>query len=312
MPQALDMNATGGEERRRRRGTGIGIASGTCGELVQGAVGDRNFMITFPVNLYSKVEVTEVPLPPLEVWPPGKIKAKGAAAELIAVLAARGNPLRGVKITVSSPILEGKGFASSSADVIATCRAVADLVGARVTDEDIGSIACSIEPTDWVMADHPVVFDFIRGRVLHDPGRRLPVIAVAVDPGGTVDTLGFTRLPYTSGEQESLREIRDLAVAGLASGDIAAVGKAATVSARINQRRLVTPHLAELERICAAHGGVGVCVAHSGVIGAMLFDERDEAASSAAAAEAESLLPGAVALSLRSPDCAGHQERQPR
>jgi len=306
------MNAAGDEARRQRRGTGLGMASGTCGELVQGAVEDRNFMITFPIDLYSKVEVTEVPLSPLEVWPPGKIKAKGAAAELIAVLAARGSPACGVKITVASPILEGKGFASSSADVVATCRAVADLLGARVTDEDIGSIACSIEPTDGVMVDHPVVFDFMRGRVLHDPGRRLPVIAVAVDPGGTVDTVGFRRLPYTSGEQDSLREIRDLAVAGLASGDIAAVGKAATVSARINQRRLVTPHLAELERICAAHGGVGVCVAHSGVIGAMLFDERDAAASSAAAAEAESLLPGTVAFSLRSPNCADRAGGQPQ
>lgn len=312
MTHALSMNVSSDDGCRRQWGTGRGMASGTCGELVQGAVAERNFMITFPVDLYSTVEVTGLPLPHVEVWPPTKVKAKRAAAGLIAFLAQSGRAAGGVRITVTSAIPEGKGFASSSADVVATCRAVADLFGARLTNDEIGSIACAIEPTDGVMVDHPVVFDFMRGRILHDPGRRLPVIAVAVDPGGAVDTVSFRRLPYTSGEQARLREIRELAVVGLASGDLAAVGKAAAWSARINQRRQITPHLAALERICATHGGVGVCVAHSGVIGAMLFDERDVAASNAAAAEAESQLPGTVAFPLRSPGRAAHDGRQPR
>jgi uncharacterized protein involved in propanediol utilization len=90
-----------------------------------------------------------------------------------------------------------------------------------------------------------------------------------------VDTLGFKRMPYTAEERRVIEGAYGLALDGLRAGDLDAVARAATVSARLNQRRQCKPHLEELIRIAARRGGYGVCVAHSGTVTALLFDELD-------------------------------------
>jgi L-threonine kinase len=279
---------------------GHGSAPGTCGELVQGVLGHRDFLITLPVDLRVQCTVTPSPAPGVTVWPPHKTKVARSAREAARRLGLRLDTAAGpgIRIDVASPIPEGKGLASSSADIVAACRAMADYAGEPLTEAEIAEIACGIEPSDAVMYDHPVVFEFFAGRVLHDPGRRLPVLAVAVDTGGSVETQGFRRVPYTAPERRVLARAYDLAVAGLERGEIADVGEAATLSARVNQARHRKPHLERLIALAAQHGGAGVCVAHSGTIAAVLFaPDRGEAARRAALHAAD-LLPGAAAVSV--------------
>ncbi|MGI8329141.1 hypothetical protein ACRYCC_04195 [Actinomadura scrupuli] len=254
------------------RPQGTGTAYGTCGELVQGVLDGRDFLITFPIDLRVRATASPSALQGVAVWPPHKVKARRAAERLLRRL--RYPSRLGVRVDIASPLPEGKGMASSSADIVATCRALADLLGTGVSDTELGAIACAIEPSDAAMYERPVVFDFMTGDLLHDPGRRFPVLAVTVDAGGAVETTTFRRLPYTAGERRILRGAHDLAVQGLETGDLQAVGTAATASARVNQRRHAKPHLDELLDICADHGGSGVAVAHSGTLATMLFDDR--------------------------------------
>ncbi len=281
---------------------GTGSACGTTGELVQGVIGERDFMVTFPVDLDVTAVAAEWSLPVVEVWPRYKEKARTAVVSLLRTLGRPTAPGRGLRVRISSPLPDGKGMASSSADIIAACRAVADLYDVRLGDEELGALACAVEPSDAVMVGHPVVFDFIRGRVLRDPGRPLPVLAVVVDMGGSVDTVGFRRVPYDQDERELLRRAHDMAVGGLLAGDLATVGAAATVSSRVNQRRQPKQALEELYAIARSHGGHGVSVAHSGTTAALLFDPRDAGQAQEAALEAAALLPATTVSFLHGRD----------
>ncbi|MGD3110849.1 hypothetical protein [Streptomyces sp. YGL11-2] len=237
--------------------------------------------------------VTRTATPGITVWPPHKTKVRRAVEELVRRFGRAASDEFGLRIDVASPIPEGKGLASSSADIVAACRAVSDYFGEPLTDHEIGEIACGIEPSDAVMFDHPVVFEFMAGQVLRDPGRRFPILAVAVDTGGSVDTQSFRRRPYTEDERAILLRAYHLAVNGLETGRISDVGAAATLSARVNQARHFKPHLETLIELCAAYGGVGVSVAHSGTIVAMLFEVQRSNAARAAALAALECLPGA-------------------
>lgn len=244
---------------------------------MQGVIGNSDFLITFPADLTVHAHAVEVQLPGLHVWPPHKVKARRAARAVATLLADAHADVdeRGIRITLHSPIPEAKGLASSSADIVATCRAIAMLLGAQLSEVDLCRIACEIEPSDAVMYDHPVAFDFLRGVVLEDPGRPFSALAMVVDTAERVDTLGFRRVAYSVEERRTIEQAYATAVAGLRDGDLAAVGAAATTSARINQRRHLKPHLEELVRIAARNGSYGVCAAHSGTVLALLFDERD-------------------------------------
>jgi L-threonine kinase len=278
---------------------GVGSAPGTCGELVQGVLREHAFMITFPVDIRTMAYVTASPLPGVSVWPPHKEKARLGIEKMRSRLGFSRLDLSDVRVSLASPIPEGKGFASSSADIVAACRAYADYLGVAVSDEELCTVAAEIEPTDAVMFEHPIVFDFQTGRVLHDPGKRLRVLAVVIDVGGTLRTIEFVRVPYTSRERSMLETAHGLALRGLAEGDLATLGEAATISARVNQRRHHKPRLERLIALAHAYGGHGVSVAHTGTVVALLFDETElDGARNAAAAVAE-LLPAAVLSCVR-------------
>lgn len=286
--QAIDLERPrhGARSNDDGRRVGVGTACGTCGELLQGVIGNHDFLITFPADLTVHAHATEQELPGVQVWPPHKVKARCAAQAVWRRLGGDEAPAqRGLRITLHSAIPESKGLASSSADIVATCRAVAALHGAQLSEPELCELACQIEPSDAVMYEHPVAFDFLQGIVLEDPARPFGALAMVVDTAERVDTLGFRRVPYTAEERRAIEAAYGQAIAGLRDGDLDKVGAAATTSARLNQRRHHKPHLEELIRIAARRGSYGVSIAHSGTVAALLFDERDSGAAIQAGGE---------------------------
>lgn len=283
--------------------TGVGTANGTGGELVQGAVGGRDVMVTFPVALPVTATAHRTHAPGVVVWPPSRKKALSAIEMLRTAYLDSDGP--GVLVQIASTIPVGKGMASSSADIVAACRAVADLHGLDLAPQELSAIACGIEPTDGVMYDNPVAYDFLRGELLSDPAQELDALAVVVDPGTRLDTLALRRLPYDRKERSILSEAYELVLDGLATGNLAAVGVAATASARVNQRRVPKPHLEALVDVAEAFGGAGVATAHSGTIATLLFAPERRSEAREAAAAAQRLLPTARVTCLRSGTGAG-------
>ncbi|MBN1449463.1 MAG: hypothetical protein JW963_00460 [Anaerolineales bacterium] len=248
-------------------------APGACGELVQGQFenGD-DFLVTLPVDLRAEVRVELDPTASLvQGTPIRKEKTRLAVRKMLDYL--RYSNV-GATFTVTSDIPEGKGMASSTADILAACRAVAQAVGQPLSPEEISRIAIEIEPSDGLMYPGVVCYNHRRGELLETLGALPPMDILAVDLGGYVDTLQFNRKPkdYTVDELDTLRQAYEFVKAGVHGRNLEEIGRAATLSARVNQRLLPKPYLDTLIALAAAHGAHGVCIAHSGTVAGLLFD----------------------------------------
>jgi L-threonine kinase len=256
----------------------VGTANGTFGELLQGALpgpgeadGESRFLVTLPVARWSSAWFELRPAGQgLTVSPAGKTKAALLAETLLTEL---GHPVAG-SLHLRSSIPEGKGMASSSADLVATARAVMAVGNRSVSARRLGAILAAIEPTDGVMHPGIVAFDHRRGVHLQTLGRLPELQVVAVDQGGRVDTIAFNQRSAGYGRAERRRYERLLGRLGraVAGGDLAAVGGISTESAERNQSRMPNRNFAELREICRSVGSLGLVACHSGTMIGLLLD----------------------------------------
>jgi uncharacterized protein involved in propanediol utilization len=213
------------------------------------------------------------------VSPPGLTKARRAAVFTLREFAAHPAPAKGGRVEITSNVPQGIGMGSSTSDVTAVIRAVADYHGVSLSREEVGRLAVLAEvASDSVMIDDRVVlFAHRDGVVLETFGHRLPpmvVIGCDMDPGRAVETLALTLADYSDREAGEFQVLRGALRRAIATEDVALLGKVATASARINQRYLPKPGLEELIELSRRHGGAGVQIAHSGTVAGLVFDAR--------------------------------------
>lgn len=271
-------------------------AFGTCGELVQGCIDGQNFMITFPLALHSHAEAKFISGGKIIIKPTYKKKAAKAAEILINYLKKIDliDKEVGVSLNIESDLIEGKGMASSSADIVAVCRAVAKLCNYPITPWQISKISVSIEPSDGVMYESSVVYDFFEGKLLQEVGPIMPMRLVTIDFGGTVDTVNFKRVSYSQEEEKQIFKAYDLAMRGIRSGNIKLLGEATTISALVNQRRHYKRELNNIINLIPKLEAHGVAIAHSGSIMSLLFDSESQDKIELAKSKLEGLFPEAI------------------
>jgi L-threonine kinase len=250
---------------------GVALARGACGELVQGMVDGKYFLITCPINISAEVTVTLVPGGRFQ-GPPGKSKALAAARLTMARL---GEKQWGARLTINNPLPPGKGLASSTADVAAAAAATARALGAELSLEEIKRIALAIEPSDGTFLPGIVLFDHLRGEFWESLGEPPPLAILIVDLGGTVDTILFNRrrdlMALNRAKEGAVRRAVALVREGLASGRVELIARGATLSALANQEILHKPELETLVELATGLGALGVNVAHSGTVAGILY-----------------------------------------
>jgi L-threonine kinase len=254
---------------------GGGTAFGSFGELLQGVLPDDDvhFLVTFPIDRGSRARFRLDPGGELRVFPSHKWKARTLARTLMDEAGWDG----GGTLIVDSELPVGKGLASSSADLVATARAVGEVLGLELSPGAIEDWLRAIEPTDGVMYPGVVAFEHRRVRLRSWLGRLPPVTVVAVDEGGQVDTVAFNagRKPPSPARKQEYAWLLDRLAAAIAGADLAEVGAVATRSAVLNQELLPKRQFAAMLAICEQHEALGVICAHSGtVIGVLLADEQ--------------------------------------
>ncbi|NDJ77160.1 MAG: kinase, partial [Chloroflexi bacterium] len=224
--------------------TGTARVPGTCGELVQGQFASgQDFLVTLPINLYAEVQVEITHEPRIvSVTPTHKVKTRAAVQKTLAYCSL---DQTGAMMRVTSQLPEGKGMASSSADIVAACRATAQALNTSLSAAEISRIAHSIEPTDGVMYASCVCYDHRQCCLIEQLGPLPPLRILVIDLGGVIDTLTFNTQPkrYTADELDAIAHAYALVKAGIHAGDPFLIGRAATLSARINQRLLPKPQL---------------------------------------------------------------------
>ena len=250
-------------------------APGVCGELAQGVIEGIHFLVTCPIDFYSRVTVDLYSDGPGVDAPEGCDKTAAAVRRALSQLK---NAKVRAKLTINNPIPRGKGMASSSADLAAAIAATGLALGEELTPYQIAQIALSIEPTDGIMIPGVALFDHRAGIIRESLGPPPPMEIVALDLGGTVDTVQFNmvdRFQRWQNVDEQTNEALRLLRLGISNEDPVLVGQGASISADASQAVLSKPRLEEVKSFAESVGAVGVNVGHSGTIMGVLLDARE-------------------------------------
>jgi len=279
---------------------GIGFAPAHHGELLQGMFADEagvphRALVTLPQPALGTRAVFRPSYTHGGILgPPDLIKVRRAAILTLGRLPGYRSPAKGGQIEIASTVPHGIGMGSSTSDVTATIRAVADSHGHPLSREEVAQLAVLAEcASDSVMMDDQVVlFAQREAVVLETFGQQLPPILVLgcdTAPEQQVDTLRLPPAPYDAEEIARFGVLRAALRRAVAKAEVPLLGRVATASARINQRYLPKPQLELLVRLCEQFGGCGVQVAHSGTVAGLIFDAQAEAVSERLARCAEEL-----------------------
>ena len=262
-------------------GTATALAPGTCGELVQGMTDGADFLVTCPINQFSRATVTlragdgsERRVQGIDHLPKTRQAVAIALDELTARLGISG---LAAEVSVANPIPAGKGMGSSSADIAAAIGALGNAAGHPLTPKDIARIALSVEPTDGVMFPGITLFDHRRGSIAETLGPPPPMEIIVIDPGGVVDTLEFNRTDRTHQWQkiaDRTAEALELVREGIRRKDPVLVGRGATISALAGHPPQSATWIARAAAFAEEQGAAGINAAHSGTVVGILLDAR--------------------------------------
>ena len=264
---------------------GIGSCIAHHGEILQGVFQSdrgqcRRGLVTLPwANRIAVARFCPAPGAIVQAKPYSRSTEKAAWAARLA-LNYLGRHKTGGILELSSDIPVGRGLGSSTSDVVATIRAVANAYRTQLSGPDIARLAVKAEEaSDPTMFEGPaVLFAHREGDVIRTFSQPLPQLEVLGfdtaqgQPG--VRTLDVALPRYTDADREQFMDLRDRLRAGIEGNDLHAVGAVASASATINQRFLPKPNFAQLQEIARVTGAVGVQVAHSGTVAGLLFDAR--------------------------------------
>jgi L-threonine kinase len=253
---------------------GLARCPGTCGEWVQGARRGIPFLVDCPIDRFSEARVA-LSFNAIE-WdiPMGKTKTLQALELLKADL---GLPNLGGKVEFLQQLPEGKGMASSTADITAVVAATLMALGEDPAPERLAHFALRIEPSDSVMFPGITEIEHVQRYSHRELGPVVPALFLALDWGGTVDTQVFNTRPglaehYRRYEGE-IEKAYGLAREGIEQVDLEKLATAGTISARCNQemnpKSWFKPFLAWVRH----KGGLGVVTAHSGTLLAGVFPQ---------------------------------------
>lgn len=266
---------------------GVGSASAHHGEILQGVFrngkdhhlkralvtlqcpGWKSYATFFPASQQADI-----------ICMPGMWKARRAAILSMQEFSSGSSPVTGGCVEICSDVPRGIGMGSSTADVTATIRAIADFHGATPTTEQIARIAVAAEcASDPIMIDDRIVlFSHREGSVLEVFGHQLPamiVVGCEADPGTeSIDTIALPPAVYSAADIEVFSFLRAELRTAVAAGDVARLARVATSSAVISQRFLPKLAFDFLLDLCQRAGGCGVQVAHSGTVAGIIFDSR--------------------------------------
>ncbi|AOJ09542.1 kinase [Burkholderia mayonis] len=251
----------------------IGNAPATFGELVQGreSGSGNDFLITFPITLTSTARFCRFRHSDrLYVFPASKRKSLKAAMLFLDRFGIR----TGGVLQICSDVSEGKGLASSSSDIVATLRALAACFDVSLSIADMCAIIREIEPTDGVMFDESVAFFHRRVELGKVMGKLPKICILAIDEGGTIDTVEYNRHRFEFSNEETDQYAALLADvdAAISRCDVRELGRAATLSAQMHQKRNPKRTLRQLEALMREVGADGIVNCHSGTFIGLCFD----------------------------------------
>lgn len=251
---------------------GLARCPGTCGEWIQGARNGVPFLLDCPIDRYSEVKVTLSRYSNGWDLPAGKTKVLQVLELLRENL---GLPKLSGKVEFLQQLPEGKGMASSTADITAAAAASFAALNEDFNPVRLAELALKIEPSDSVMFSGITEIEHVLRHQHKVLGPSLPAVFLALDWGGAVDTKVFNARPelaqhYRRCEIE-IQKAYKLALEGIRQRDLEKLAAAGTISARcnleMNPKAFFKPFYDWVRQL----GGLGIITAHSGTLLAGVF-----------------------------------------
>lgn len=255
---------------------GIGSSFGKFGELLQGALpGENNyFLISMPIDRYSTAKFfCNFSDKRATICPAYKFKSASLAFKIMEYF----HLTCGWELHIESQINEGKGLGSSTADLIATARAIAMATEKTLPIDVFLSYLREIEPSDGIMYDGLTCF-YHRKVQLHSQFNFIPNFTiVGIDESGIIDTLRFNRdlRPYTAEQKENYSFLLGKMQSAIQKKDIKTIGEISTQSAILHQDISPKKNLNYFLELNNTIKAVGVIVAHSGTYVGIMLDKNN-------------------------------------
>jgi len=249
------------------------ICPASCGEIVQGVIYGREMLVSYTVDVWSKVRLREV-----KNAKPSFYKAQKALYLSLKKLGLS-DLYNHLEIAIDTDIPIGKGMSSSTADICAVVGAVYKMVGQKPSPDEIAEIALSIEPTNGIMYEEVVLFDHLEGKIKKPLGFMPRSRILLLEGKGIVNTQDFRSRDFSGQLKENEEEFfkaYKLVEKGFEEGDIKLIAEGATKSALLHQKILYKPYLEGILELVLKKGGLGINIAHSGTITAVIMDENED------------------------------------
>jgi uncharacterized protein involved in propanediol utilization len=259
------------EARRSAPVVGYGKSFASFGEIVQGRTsGGEDFLVTLPIDMWSACELVCSPINgPLVV----ECRLEKSRAVLYHVLSEIGIH-RGFHIqcdfTRNIPI--GKGLSSSTADMLATLRAIQEVFGFLLTESYISKTFAEIEPHDGLHFNASVMYNHRSGRLIENFGYVPQFTIIAIDDGGEVDTVDYNRkLAFTDKLMQRFDVLLERLRCAYTRRDDREIAACATESARCHLERTGNELLKEVLLRGAVFAPLGIVATHSGTCAGFLY-----------------------------------------
>jgi uncharacterized protein involved in propanediol utilization len=249
-----------------------------CGELIQGpmSVDGRQVvgLITLPMDCYY----TSAAFSPrangegVAVFPESKTKARHAVSLFCDTFSL---DLKGkIMISENLDLGEGRGFGSSTAEVLAALSVTSVAGGLNLSPEVLQAFGWAAEKANDPLLLDSVLYASREGRVLEVLPSIPSFFCLGFDLGRAVDTTDLVERQNREGFSQDHLAAFELIVAmvrhGIAKGDLRLIAEAATRSAMLNQEQVPLGEFSTLRRIVAEFA-LGLAISHSGTACALLF-----------------------------------------
>lgn len=235
---------------------------GLCGELFQLVYNHQEWLLTYNIDL--KTEITMQ-----------RSSENIGFKELSKIDAAREYvlPNQCVAISKRSQVPIGKGCSSSSADLLASIQAMALLKQVHMTVEEMTKVAAKIEPTDSVGFCKWTVMNPLTGEIFEQFDFTEELYVYMLEPVEHIDTIALERMTANVNyDQKQSGVIFEAMLDALRQKNVEKIGKLATQSAILNEKRLHKPYFKALCDFVTCNHLLGLNVAHSGTVVGLLLN----------------------------------------
>lgn len=258
---------------------GYGSCPATCGELVQGCIGKKEYISSYCVDLYSSAMISEKKERKSRFYN-RKSKSMQAVEYVFEHFNIDKGELNKLNLSIRSSIPVGKGMASSTADIGASIIAALDYLDKDMSAEEISKLVSRVEPTDSIFFPEVCIFDPINGEKREYLGYIDYKKVLVLEPDARINTVKIRKeKEYYKilKENKSITEKSfEMLSEGVKNKDRELIRKASENSALANEKIKETPYLRELIEIARKNDYGFLNISHTGTVVGIAIDEKTD------------------------------------